>query len=65
MMIAIIKSKMFKGYHAILSVEADNKIYILDNMSSFVVEDVKFKFNKPVYALNETGWWNYKSLGNL
>jgi len=46
--------------HAVMSIEYESRIYILDNQLTMVVEDSKL-LNKytPIYSINENGWWRH------
>ncbi len=46
--------------HAILAAYVGRKVYILDNQLSIVVEARRIRHYKPIYSLNEEGWWRHK-----
>lgn len=46
--------------HAILAVYAGRKVFILDNQLSIVVEAKRIRHYKPIYSLNEEGWWRHR-----
>ena len=45
--------------HAVLVVLLDSKFYVLDNQISQVVNERIIRHYRPIYALNESGWWLY------
>lgn len=45
--------------HAVLVVLLDGKFYVLDNQISQVVNERVIRHYRPIYALNESGWWLY------
>lgn len=46
--------------HAILAVYAGRKVFILDNQLSIVVQAKRIRHYKPIYSLNEDGWWRHR-----
>jgi predicted transglutaminase-like cysteine proteinase len=47
--------------HAILAVRGDAEFYILDNQRKDVMPAAAIPHYRPIYAVNEQGWWNYES----
>lgn len=46
--------------HAILGVyDRDNTLYILDNQIKQVMPALRIYHYKPIYGINEEGWWAY------
>ncbi len=46
--------------HAILGIyDADNTLYILDNQIKQVMPALRIYHYKPIYGINEEGWWAY------
>lgn len=45
--------------HAVLGVNVDGKIYILDNQLQNVVPASSIAHYQPIYSINETGWWRH------
>lgn len=45
--------------HAILGVYAGDELYILDNQIAQVMPARKIYHYKPIYGINEQGWWAY------
>jgi predicted transglutaminase-like cysteine proteinase len=46
--------------HAVLAAYLGGKVLILDNQLSIVVEARRIHHYKPIYSLNETGWWRHR-----
>jgi predicted transglutaminase-like cysteine proteinase len=46
--------------HAVLAAYLGGKVLILDNQLSIVVEARRIRHYKPIYSLNETGWWRHR-----
>lgn len=46
--------------HAVLLVELDGKVMMLDNQISSVIEADRVKHYKPIYSINETAWWLHR-----
>ncbi|WP_176244911.1 transglutaminase-like cysteine peptidase [Oceanibacterium hippocampi] len=49
--------------HAVLTVREGDKIYVLDNQISMVVEAGRIRHYRPIYSVNENGWWRYRPAG--
>jgi predicted transglutaminase-like cysteine proteinase len=47
--------------HAILTVVDDEKMLVLDNQFQKVVESGRIKHYRPIFSLNEEGWWRHRS----
>jgi predicted transglutaminase-like cysteine proteinase len=45
------------GDHAVLAVEVDGAIYILDNLMAEVTDQRRIAHFRPIYSLNEQAWW--------
>lgn len=45
--------------HAILGVYGDGTLYILDNQIKQLIEARSIYHYKPIYGINEQGWWAY------
>jgi len=45
--------------HAILVVDYNGKNLVLDNQITLVIDASKVHHYKPVYSLNENGWWRH------
>lgn len=48
--------------HAVLGVYGSDTLYILDNQIKQVMEASRIYHYKPIYSINEQGWWAYHSL---
>jgi len=60
LLITAVQDLNLKVGHAILVVFINGNAFILDNQIKLIVEDRKVKHYKPVYAVNEEGWWRFK-----
>lgn len=47
--------------HAVLAVYEKKKIFILDNQMTLVVEDRRIRHYRPIFSLNESGWWRHRA----
>jgi predicted transglutaminase-like cysteine proteinase len=45
--------------HAVLLVTTGDRYYVLDNLTNEVVPEAAMPFYRPIYSINEHGWWNY------
>lgn len=61
MRIFIVMDMNLKVAHAVLAVYDGGKVYILDNQLSIVVEARKIHHYKPIFSVNETGWWKHRT----
>jgi predicted transglutaminase-like cysteine proteinase len=59
MRIAVVDDRQISVTHAVLLVAADDRDYVLDNLTDEVVSLAAMPFYRPIYAINEHGWWNY------
>ncbi len=55
--IVVVKDQNLNVDHAILAVYIDGKILILDNQVRQVVDSASIRHYKPIFSVNETGWW--------
>ncbi len=62
MRIVIVMDLNLNVQHAVLGVYQDGKILVLDNQLSIVVEDRRIRHYRPLYSVNETGWWKHRAL---
>jgi predicted transglutaminase-like cysteine proteinase len=60
MQIVVLQDMNLRIAHAILSVEFENKKVILDNQIGLVIDAKRIRHYRPIYSLNENGWWRYK-----
>jgi predicted transglutaminase-like cysteine proteinase len=58
--IVIVQDNNLNIAHAVLAVYLDNKIWILDNQTSHVINDDKIVHYQPLYSINEKAWWLHK-----
>lgn len=43
--------------HAVLTVDMNNDVLVLDNQTNEIISHRKLSQYVPVYSVNETGWW--------
>lgn len=60
MRLVILQDENLRVAHAVLSVELDEEVYILDNQIDSVLPHTQILHYRPVYSINETGWWLHK-----
>jgi len=60
MRIAIVQDQNLGIAHAILVVTVDGKSWVLDNQISKVVPATSIRHYRPVYSVNEKGWWLHR-----
>lgn len=60
MRVVVVQDMNLNLVHAILAVDTDaGKRLILDNQLAVMVEPKRIKHYRPIYAVNEDGWWRY------
>ncbi|NVJ98779.1 MAG: transglutaminase-like cysteine peptidase [Alphaproteobacteria bacterium] len=57
MRLVILQDENLRVAHAVLSVELDGETYILDNQIDSVLPHTQILHYRPVYSINEGGWW--------
>lgn len=57
MRLVILQDENLRAAHAVLAVMLDGKFHILDNQVDSVLSDDQILHYRPVYSINETGWW--------
>lgn len=57
MRVVVVRDLEEREPHAVLSVAADGRTWILDNQSPALLTDDQVGRYAPVYAVNERGWW--------
>ncbi|PCI62714.1 MAG: hypothetical protein COB37_06345 [Kordiimonadales bacterium] len=57
MRLVILQDENLRAAHAVLAVYVDGEYMILDNQVNMVISDTKIRHYRPVYSINETGWW--------
>ena len=58
--IVIVEDLNLKVAHAILAVYVGDQILILDNQIKQVVDSATIRHYKPIYSVNQDGWWLHK-----
>lgn len=60
MRVVVVQDMNLNLVHAILAVEAEpTKTVILDNQLAVVIDPRRIKHYRPIYAVNEDGWWRF------
>jgi predicted transglutaminase-like cysteine proteinase len=57
MRLVILQDENLRVAHAVLAVQLDDKFRILDNQVASVLADDEILHYRPVYSINEHGWW--------
>ena len=57
--IVIVTDLRRKLDHAVLLVDIDNDIAMLDNLELTVIPAARAHWYKPAYSFNENGWWTH------
>ncbi|RME65976.1 MAG: hypothetical protein D6782_05235, partial [Alphaproteobacteria bacterium] len=57
MRVVVVHDTNLNAAHAVLMVELDGVRYILDNQVDAVLPDRLVHHYRPIYSINETGWW--------
>ncbi len=60
MRILVLQDLNLRIAHAVLLVRLDDKYMLLDNQLSIVVDSTRVKHYKPIYSVNENGWWRHR-----
>ncbi|MBL4908028.1 MAG: transglutaminase-like cysteine peptidase [Sneathiella sp.] len=60
MKIVVLQDMNLRIAHAILAVKYDKKEVILDNQIGLVIDAKRVRHYRPIYSVNEHGWWRYK-----
>jgi predicted transglutaminase-like cysteine proteinase len=60
MRIVVLQDLNLKVTHAVLAVDLDGKTWILDNQIKQVIDAERIRHYRPVYSVNEKGWWLHK-----
>lgn len=48
--------------HAVLLVELDGEVWVLDNLAPAIVRASNIRHFQPIYSINESGWWLHRPL---
>lgn len=59
MRVVVVDDRQLGVTHAVLLVAAEERYYLLDNLADEVVTSAGTSVYRPIYAINEHGWWNY------
>ena len=59
MRIVVIQDENLRIPHAVLVVYVDDKRYVLDNQAPAILTDDRILHYRPVFSINETGWWHH------
>jgi predicted transglutaminase-like cysteine proteinase len=59
MRVAVVDDQKLGVTHAVLLVAEDDRYDLLDNLTDEVVPVARSSVYRPIYAINEHGWWNY------
>lgn len=57
MRLVIVQDENLRIAHAVLAVTLGSDVFILDNQVDAVLPQQKILHYRPVYSINETGWW--------
>ncbi len=60
MRILVLEDQNLKVGHAVLLVNLDGKVLMLDNQISKVIEANRVKHYKAIYSINESAWWLHR-----
>lgn len=60
MRIVILQDLNLRVAHAVLAVFTDAGVKILDNQIRQVVDERKIRHYRPIFSINETGWWLHR-----
>lgn len=58
--VAVVQDLNLKVAHAVLVVRLEDKVLILDNQISQVVEEQVIRHYRPVYSISERHWWLHR-----
>src|SRR5262245_47177706 len=59
MRVAVVDDHGLGTTHAVLLVAAGGGYYVLDNLNQQIQPIMALATYRPIYAINEHGWWNY------
>ncbi|MGE0735635.1 MAG: transglutaminase-like cysteine peptidase [Alphaproteobacteria bacterium] len=60
MRLVVLQDENLRLAHAILVVYVGGKAWVLDNQIGQVVEATRIFHYRPIYSINETGWWFHR-----
>ena len=61
MRVVILQDMNLKVAHAILAVRHEGRNMVLDDQIAMVIEDHRIVHYRPIYSLNEEGWWRHRA----
>lgn len=60
MRVVVLQDMNLNLVHAVLAVQFGGRTLILDNQLAVLVEHKRIKHYRPIYAVNEDGWWRFQ-----
>ncbi len=60
MRVLVLQDLNLKTAHAVLLVELDGQVWLLDNQISKVIDANRVKHYKAIYSINEKAWWLHR-----
>jgi predicted transglutaminase-like cysteine proteinase len=60
MRIVVVQDLNLKIAHAVLAIYVKDKVLVLDNQIKKVVESKTIRHYRPIFSLNEEGWWLHR-----
>lgn len=60
MRVLVLQDLNLSTAHAVLLVELDGEVLMLDNQISTVISAERVKHYKPIYSINEEAWWLHR-----
>jgi predicted transglutaminase-like cysteine proteinase len=60
MRIVVVQDLNLKIAHAVLAIYVKGKVLVLDNQIKKVVESKTIRHYRPIFSLNEEGWWLHR-----
>ena len=58
MRVVVVDDRQLGVTHAVLVVAADDQYYVMDNLTNDLPPVAALPFYRPIYAINENGWWD-------
>lgn len=65
MRIVVLQDMNLRVAHAILIVDFEGETLVLDNQITMVVTAEKIHHYRPIFSLNENGWWRHRSAASI
>jgi len=60
MRIVVLQDRNLKVAHAVMALDVEDDILILDNQIDSVISHTRIRHYQPIYAVNENAWWLYR-----